>query len=52
MSSEADRSTDDVRELSDDELLERIAGLDPDRYPLTDHVRKLLAAEDDQEGSS
>lgn len=32
----------EVRELSDDELLERIAGLDPERYPIAKHAQRAL----------
>lgn len=39
----------EVRDMSDDELLERIAGLDSERYPIAKHARRALGG---QEGSS
>lgn len=39
----------DVSDLSDDELLERIASLDPDKYPLVPVAKRALR--NDQEES-
>lgn len=39
----------DIEDLSDEELLKRIASLDPDTYPLVPIAQEVL---DRQEGSS
>lgn len=41
---------DDPRELSDDELLERLAECDPEEIPLAKRARRALGQ--DEEGSS
>lgn len=41
----------DVADLSDEELLERIAALDPEEYPLAPVAKRALK-NDPQEGSS
>jgi hypothetical protein len=40
-------STDDVSDLSDEELLERLAGLDPDACPIAPVAEQALALQED-----
>lgn len=37
----------DPAEMTDDELLERIAALDPEQYPVATHAQRALDSQED-----
>lgn len=54
MSTENDTptDTDDLSDLSNEELLERVAALDEDTYPIATRARQALADHSDEEDES
>jgi len=39
-------------DMTDEELLERVAALDEDQYPVAQHAQRALKRSQDEEGSS